>query len=167
MSRIFGSILNRLAFFSPGGSSVRPRLQRWRGASIGRNVWIGLYVYVDDVHPSALTIGDNCTIGIRTTILTHFYWGPQRQQSNGSVVIERDVFVGPHCVILPNVRIGEGAVIKAGTVVSQNVPAHAFYGSPAPEVLAMANVPLTSETGYKKFLGGIRPARHRRTGKAS
>lgn len=156
MIRILSTFLNRLAFVSPGGLTVRPRLHRWRGVSIGTNVWFGLYVYIDDVHPSALSIGDNCTIGIRTTILTHFYWGPRRPASNGRVVIEKDVFVGPHCVILPNVTIGQGAVIKAGTVVSRNVPAKAVWGSPPAEALATANVPLTSQQGYASFLSGIK-----------
>ena len=106
----------------------------------------------EDVH-----IGDNCTIGLRTSIFTHFYWGPRRAKSNGSVVIEKDVFVGPHCVILPNVRIGEGAVIKAGTVVSRNVPPHTFWGSPPAEALGMATVPLTAEHSYAEFARGMRP----------
>jgi acetyltransferase-like isoleucine patch superfamily enzyme len=157
--RLVSSILNRLAFVSPGGSNVRPLLQRLRGAQIGRNVWIGLYVYIDDLHPSALSIGDNCTIGIRSTILTHFYWGPRRPASNGRVIIEKDVFIGPHCVILPNVTIGEGAVIKAGTVVTRNVPPRCFWGFPAPDTLAEATVPLTHEHDYGEFMRGLRPHR--------
>jgi acetyltransferase-like isoleucine patch superfamily enzyme len=159
MNRALSSVLNRCAFFCPGGHSVRPALQRWRGVSIGANVWIGLYVYIDDLHPSALSIGDNCSIEMRTSILTHFYWGPRRESDNGRVVIEKDVFIGPHCVILPNVRIGEGAVIKAGTVVTQNVPPHTFWGSPAAEALAHATVPLTSQHGEAEFIRGLRPLR--------
>ena len=164
MTRIAGSVLNRLAFICPGGSSVRPQLQRWRGVKIGRNVWIGSYVYLDDLHPGALTIGDNCTIGIRTTILTHFYWGPQQARTHGTVVIEKDVFVGPHCVILPNVRIGEGSVIKAGTVVTQSVPPRTFWGSPSASALGEVAVPLTAQHGYVEFLRGIKPItkRHER-----
>jgi acetyltransferase-like isoleucine patch superfamily enzyme len=158
MKRILGSLCNRLAFMCPGGSSIRPRLQRWRGVRIGRNVWLGQYVYIDDIHPAALTIGDNCTIGVRTSILTHFYWGPRRTQSNGSVVIENDVFIGPHCVILPNVRIGAGSVIQAGTVVTRSVPAGTFWGTPPAEALGQVTVPLTSAHGYHEFLRGIKPA---------
>ena len=164
MNRTLSSSLNRLAFLCPGGSSVRPRLQRWRGVEIGTNVWFGLYVYIDDLHPSALSIGDNCTIGIRTTILTHFYWGPRRATSNGKVVIESDVFVGPHCVILPNVRIGKGSVIKAGTVVTRNVPPHTFWGTPSAGNLGTVTVPLTSAHGYAEFLRGMQPADARRAG---
>jgi acetyltransferase-like isoleucine patch superfamily enzyme len=133
--------------------------------SIGPNVWIGQYVYIDDLTPDALTIGNNCTIGVRSTILTHVY-GASEASDTGRVVIEDDVFVGPHCVILPNVHIGQGAVIRAGTVVTRNVPARTFWGSPAAEALASVTVPLTSELGYNRFVAGIRPlpadkSRHR------
>lgn len=156
MNRAVGTFLNRAAFIFPGGHNVRPRLHRWRGAAIGRNVWIGLYVYIDDLHPSSLSIGDNCTIGLRTSIFTHFYWGPRRQASNGKVIIENDVFIGPHCVILPNVRIGQGSVIKAGSVVSRNVPPHTFWGAPQAEALGHVTVPLTSAGSYVEFVKGIR-----------
>ena len=157
MRRILGSTLQRLAMVCPGGNSLRPLLHRWRGAKIGANVWIGLYAYIDDVHPEALSIGDNCTIGIRTSIITHFYWGSPHSVSNGKVVIERDVFIGPHCVILPNVTIGEGSVIQAGTVVTRNVPPRTFWGAPAAGPLGVLTVPLTSEHGYMSFLRGLRP----------
>ena len=157
MVRVLAAALGRLAMICPGGTSVRPRLQRWRGARIGRGVWLGLYVSLDELHPEALSIGDNCTIGIRTTILTHFYWGPARPVSNGTVVIEDDVFIGPHCVILPNVRIGQGAVIQAGSVVTHNVPARTLWGSQPPGPLASVTVPLTKAHSYNEFLRGLKP----------
>jgi serine acetyltransferase len=72
-------------------------------------------------------------------------------------VIEKNVFIGPHCVILPNVRIGEGAVVRAGTVVSRNVPPHAFWGSPPAELLGTATVALTAEHNYEEFAHGVKP----------
>ena len=152
LSRLAGKI----AFVAPGGLSLRPWLQRVRGVAIGRNVWIAQFVYIDEIHPADVTIGDNCTIGLRTSIIAHFYSGPRRPVSNGKVVIEKDVFIGPHCVILPNVRIGEGAVIRAGTVVSRNVPAHAFWAPPAAEALGVATVTLTPEHRYEEFVEGLK-----------
>jgi acetyltransferase-like isoleucine patch superfamily enzyme len=149
-------LLHKIAFLVPGGGSVRPWLHRLRGAKIGNNVWIGQFVYIDDLHPDELTIGDNCSIGHRSSVFTHFYQGPRRAKSNGKVVLEKDVFVGPHCVILPNVRIGEGAVIKAGTVVSRNVPPHAIWGYQPAGPLGTATVPLTTEHTYKEFAMGVR-----------
>jgi len=66
------------------------------------------------------------------------------------------VFVGPHCVILPNVRIGEGAVIQAGTVVTQNVPPRTLWGAASAGPLASATVPLTATQGYAGFLRGLK-----------
>jgi acetyltransferase-like isoleucine patch superfamily enzyme len=157
MSRMFGAVLAKLAMVCPGGHGLRPQLHRWRGVRMGRGVWIGLYVALDELHPEALSIGDNCTIGIRTTILTHFYWGPAQPSSNGSVVIEDDVFIGPHSVILPNVRIGRGSVIQAGSVVTKSVPPHTLWGAPVAGPLGAVTVPLTPANGYAGFLRGLRP----------
>lgn len=156
---LFGRFLNKLAFLAPGGGSLRPMLHRLRGADIGANVWIAQLVYIDELHPADVHIGDNCTIGYRTSIFAHFYWGPRRPSSNGQVVIEKDVFIGPHCVILPNVRIGEGAVIRAGSVISRNVPPHSFWGSPPAQLLGTATVALTPNHTYEEFARGIRPHR--------
>lgn len=154
---LVGRFLHKLAFMAPGGHTLRPWLHRLRGVRIGKNVWIAQMVYLDELHPAQVTIGDNCTIGLRTSIFTHFYWGPRRPKSNGRVVIEKDVFIGPHCVILPNVTIGEGAVIRAGSVVSRSVPPHALWGTPSSTVLGIATIPLTSEHTYEEFARGIRP----------
>lgn len=156
LPNLLGRLLHKVAFVAPGGNSLRPWLHRLRGASLGKNVWIGQFVYIDELHPADLTVGDNTSISLRTSIFTHFYWGPKRPSSNGRVIIEKDVFIGPHCVILPNVRIGEGAVIRAGTVVSSNVPPHSFWGNRPAEALGVATVPLTAEHGYEEFARGIR-----------
>jgi len=143
---------------------LRPWLHRLRGVAIGKNVWISQFVYIDEIHPADVTIGDNCTIGLRTSIISHFYWGPRRPKSNGKVVIENDVFIGPHCVILPNVRIGEGAVIKAGTVVSRNVPPHVLWGAPSAEVLGEVVVPLTFENSNEEGAQELQVRPRRRAG---
>lgn len=158
---IFQRILHKLASIMPGGGNVRPALHRLRGVHIGKNVWISQFVYIDELHPNAVTIGNNCTLGLRVTIITHLYWGPKRNTGYiRPVVIEDDVFIGPHCVILPNVRIGRGAVIKAGTTVSRDVPPGVFWGAPDPVPLARVSVPLTRAHTYEEFAFGLRPLRH-------
>jgi len=48
------------------------------------------------------------------------------------VVIEDNVMVGANAVILESVRVGEGAVVAAGAVVTQDVPPHTVVaGIPA------------------------------------
>jgi acetyltransferase-like isoleucine patch superfamily enzyme len=160
---IFQRFLHKLAFVAPGGSTVRPWLHRLRGVNVGRNVWISQYVYIDELHPEAVTIGDNCSIGLRASIFAHFYWGGKRSiDEAGPVVIENDVFIGPHVVILPNVRVGHGAVVKAGTAVTSSVPAETFWGLPSPEPLARVTVPLTPQHSYSEFRNGLRPIRRRK-----
>jgi acetyltransferase-like isoleucine patch superfamily enzyme len=43
-----------------------------------------------------------------------------------SINIEDDVWIGANCVILPGVRIGRGAVIGAGSVITKDVPNHSI-----------------------------------------
>ena len=48
------------------------------------------------------------------------------------VIIEDDVWIGPNATILKGVRIGSGAFIEAGALVTRNVPAGArVFGNPA------------------------------------
>jgi acetyltransferase-like isoleucine patch superfamily enzyme len=155
---LFRRIINKIAFVAPGGGSVRPLLQKIRGVHIGKHVWIGQYVYVDEQNPEKISIGDHCTIGLRASIFSHFYWGDQRTSGySAPVTIDKDVFIGPHCVILPNVHIGEGSVINAGTVVSRNVPAHTYWGIDSAGPLGEVTVPLTSEHTFLDFRYGLRP----------
>jgi acetyltransferase-like isoleucine patch superfamily enzyme len=52
--------------------------------------------------------------------------------SKGDIFVEDDVWLGFGVIVLENVRIGAGAVIGAGSVVTKNIPAGAIaVGSPA------------------------------------
>jgi acetyltransferase-like isoleucine patch superfamily enzyme len=48
------------------------------------------------------------------------------------VIIRDNVWIGRHCIIFPGVKIGEGSVISAGSVVRSHVPSYAVVaGNPA------------------------------------
>jgi len=147
----------KMAFFAPGGYTIRPSLHKARGVQIGNNVWIGQYVYIDEVHPEHVIIKDNVGIGLRTSIFAHFYWGKYKPGKKvGKVVIEKNVYIGAHCVIFHDVTIGEGAVIAAGTVVNKNVPPGVLYGYPSASSLARVTRPLIKGVSHKEFLSGLR-----------
>jgi acetyltransferase-like isoleucine patch superfamily enzyme len=55
-----------------------------------------------------------------------------QEGAHAPVIIEDDVFVGTQALILKGVRIGRGAVVGAGAVVTRDVPAGAVVaGNPA------------------------------------
>jgi len=158
MLQLLNRLLCFIAFLAPGGYSLRPTLHRWRGMKIGNRVWLGQLVYLDVLYPKGIVIGNNVTINLRTTIYSHFHSGPRRISGGWKKVeIEDDVFIGPHCVILPGIRIGKGAVIKAGSVLTRNVPPHTFWGQSEGRPLAEVTVPLTPDNEYEEFVKGLRP----------
>ena len=54
-----------------------------------------------------------------------------------AVVIEDDSDLGVNSVILPGVRVGRGAVVGAGAVVTEDVPAYAVVAGVPARVLRM------------------------------
>ncbi len=55
------------------------------------------------------------------------------------VVIEDDVWIGSRVTILKNVRIGSGAIIGAGSVVTKDVPQLAIVGGNPAKVIRYRN----------------------------
>ena len=160
---IYNRLLNFLAFRLPGGYSVRPNLQKMRGVNIGNHVWLSPMIYIDENHPEAISIGNNTAIGIRTTIFAHFYSGPKRSSEHAKpVIIEDDVFIGPHCVILPGTHIGKGAVIQAGTTITHTVPSYTLWGPPKAGPIAKVTVPCPHFHTAEEFVKGLRPIRNKK-----
>ena len=52
-------------------------------------------------------------------------------KENGQVIIGHNVWVGDCAILLPGVKIGDGAVVGAGAIVTKNIPPFAVVaGSP-------------------------------------
>lgn len=54
---------------------------------------------------------------------------------NGSIVVEDEVWIGCGATILSNVRIGKGAIIAAGAVVTRDVPPYTVAGGAPARVI--------------------------------
>jgi galactoside O-acetyltransferase len=94
-----------------------------------------------------LMIGNYVSVGLHSVLLTAVYNHKdgkhmvdhvtndlQAETIFGELIIEDDVYIGAHCTILP-VKIGQGAIIGAGSVVIQDVNSHGIYvGSPARQI---------------------------------
>lgn len=105
--------------------------------SIGDNVSIG-----DNFHITAINcidIRENVLLGQKVTITDNSHGlslfselniAPARRDlvSKGSIIIGRNVWVGDKVTILPGVKIGQGAIIAANSVVSKDVPEYSVFG---------------------------------------
>lgn len=89
----------------------------------------------DSLYPGLNRVGDNVTISSNVKILAHD--ASMGYHMNGTckigiVDIGNRVFIGQGTTILCNVRIGDGAIIGAGSVVTTDIPAGTVYaGNPA------------------------------------
>lgn len=77
--------------------------------------------------------GNHATSGFSTYPFgSRFIRGGKGSTSKGPIVVEDDVWIGMDTIILSGVRIGKGAVIGAGSVVTRDIPPYAIAaGNPA------------------------------------
>lgn len=108
-----------------------PVLQPGGGISIGSGSGLGVNC---SVH-GPLRIGDNVMMGPEVTILTHTHNIertdiPMGQQGMrvAEVVVGNDVWIGMRVVIMPGVKVGNGAVLGSCAVVTKDVPDFAVVG---------------------------------------
>jgi acetyltransferase-like isoleucine patch superfamily enzyme len=159
IGHILQRFLAKVAMIAPGGYSLRPWLHKKRGVKIGERVWIGQYVYIDELHPEKVIIENNAVLSFRCTVFAHFYTGGYSNEAKvGNVLIKEGAFLGPNCTILNAVVIGEGSVVVAGTVVTRNVPPGVVFGAAASGPLAKITHPLIKggKVEYGKFLFGLK-----------
>lgn len=115
-------------------------LEGANGIEIGRYVHVTTFCHLQG--GGTLKIGDyvgiasGCKIYSDTSYYTKRMSGalPLEQQEikSAPVIIEKDAFIGINSVILPGVRIGEGAVIGANSLVNEDIPPWRIaVGSPA------------------------------------
>ena len=82
-----------------------------------------------------ITIGNEVFIGPKVNLITinHDPDPANRSATYGRpIVIEDKVWIGINSTILPSIKIGYGAIVGAGSVVTKNVPALAIVaGNPA------------------------------------
>lgn len=100
-----------------------------QGAQINRDVELDF--------SGGLTIGERVLISEGAVIYTHSHGhDPRSKPSKTPLVIEKDVWIGSRAIVIEGVRrIGEGALIAAGAVVSREVPAGAIVGGTPARVI--------------------------------
>jgi bifunctional UDP-N-acetylglucosamine pyrophosphorylase/glucosamine-1-phosphate N-acetyltransferase len=124
-SHIEGTVIGEQAIIGPF-ARLRP------GSNIGAEVKIGNFVEIkkSDIQAGAkishlsyigdATVGEDANIGAGT--ITCNYDGYNKYRTE----IGRDVFVGSNSALVAPVRIGDGAMVAAGSVITQDIEADAL-----------------------------------------
>ncbi len=147
VARVLDSLKRTVHHFIDPTAQVHPTAKVWHYATVLQNAVLEADVQVG----SHVEVGRGCRIGARTRIGAHTFLPPNtvigedtfigpsvscsddkfphiRRAADGPYlaqppVIGNHVTIGLGAVLLPNVRIGDGAVVAAGTIVTKDVPA--------------------------------------------
>lgn len=124
------------------------------GIRVGSDVWIGRGVEFDWTYGHLIEIGPRATIAQGARVLCHDASSQVRLNVTwvAPVTIEAGAFVGVDALIMPGVTVGEGAVVAAGAVVVDDVPAGMVVGGvPAREICAVADLDGRREEHLRRF----------------
>lgn len=127
---------------------IRRLIYRLAGVKIGKGSTI--HMYARFYNPANIRIGADSIIGEsvvldgrgKLTIGDHVALASEVMIYNSKHDIEHDdfaaitepvkiddyVFIGPRAIILPGVKVGRGAIVAAGAVVTKSVPPFAIVG---------------------------------------
>jgi acetyltransferase-like isoleucine patch superfamily enzyme len=114
--------------------SDHPTLQIGDNTGIGHNCFFTV--------GKLISIGRNCLLSGDVTIMdsnahdtdpaSRSAHKPPNPEDVRPVLIRDGVWIGRHCIIFPGVKIGEGSVISAGSIVRTHVPPYSVVaGNPA------------------------------------
>lgn len=146
--------------------AIRPRLLRWVGVKAGNGLSIGagFDILLGELSfgskvfcnngcrfdaAAGIQIGSYCQIGPRVSFETISHdlrpvVGSHRPSILRPIVVEDYVWIGANAVILPGVTIHSGAVIAAGAVVTEDVPANAVVGGVPARVIRLIELQETN-----------------------
>ncbi len=124
------------------------------GIHIGSDSLIGEYTIIRG--QGGVTIGDRVYTSPMTQLIAvnHVFDDPNRpfiEQgiTAEGIVVEDDAWLGSNAVITDGVRIGQGAVVAAGAVVTQDVAAHTVVGGvPAKVIREIDGIKKVDRNGF-------------------
>ena len=134
----FRKMIYRLAGMKIGqGSKIHVfcRFFEPKKVEIGEDSIVGEFAFLDG--RASLKIGSHVDIASQVLIYNskHDINDTEFKAKESPVEIEDYVFIGPRAIIMPGIKIGRGAIVAAGAVVTKNVfPGKVVAGVPAREI---------------------------------
>lgn len=119
-----GSVVHMgVRFFMPGG------------VIIGEDSIVGFRTFLDG--RKSLKIGSHVDIASEVMIYNseHSLESDKFEATEEPVEIGDYTFIGPRAIILPGVKVGRGAIVAAGAVVTRDVPEFAIVGGVPAKVI--------------------------------
>jgi acetyltransferase-like isoleucine patch superfamily enzyme len=151
--------------------AVRHRLYALAGVRFGDRSSGMLMMHVEISAPKRLTMGSNTVVGRRSRLdarggiriganvnigsecalqtAQHDVDSPSFADSYGPIQIGDRAWLGERVLVLANVRIGEGAVVAAGAVVTREVPPFTMVAGVPARVIRTRNPDLNYELDYR------------------
>lgn len=129
-------IIIQIARYTPFVSWKNVLYRLFLRMKVGKQTAFALMVVPDVMFPERISVGDNSIIGFNTTILAHEYLIDEYRI--GDVEIGSNVLIGANTTILPGVKIGDGAIVSAASLVNRDIPADVFAGGNPVKVIYSA-----------------------------
>ncbi len=132
---------------------LRSAMLRLCGYAVGKEVYIGqdLLIIDEPSDQAMVSIGDRVAISPRVTLVVSSRpnfsrIAPYVPVRHGPIIIENDAWLGTGVVVLPDITIGEGAVVGANSVVTKDVRPYTIVGGSPARFIHEVSVPWNEET---------------------
>ena len=118
--------------------------------NIGAVIGAGTMIDMGAVLGGRATVGAHCHVGAGCVLA-----GVVEPASATPVVIEDDVLLGANSVVIEGCRVGKGAVVAAGAVVTEDVPAGAVVAGCPARVIKMKDEKTEAKTALVDALRNL------------
>lgn len=127
-SLVYNSILNEYSYIGPNTSVVDVEIGKF--CSIAGNCSIGMAQHDKSFATTSPVFfsGRNCL---------NINFGEMVSQTNKMTIIGNDVWIGTNALIKSGIRIGDGAIIGMGSVVTKNVPPYSIVAGVPARIISM------------------------------
>ncbi len=128
-------ILQWIAYNCPI-NSIRIKLHRWRGVTIGKGVMLGMHCILDNAHPEYIYLEDYTALAGNNYLITHsnpyLHFKGRLLSYLAPVIIRKGAWVGVSSTLLPGCEVGECSIVSAGSTASGKIPPNVIVcGNPA------------------------------------